>query len=145
MLFHCYVLTIVVRVGNHGRLPLSIQVLVPILWLGGIRIWNVLGLVPILYTNKGWNGLNHIHCSIELVLFSFSFFEFLLSRRIHCICRNCYTGPCLVSVFPVNKFVQGFNIMLTRLIFLKILTTYIPAPREGHPVWIRVINGRTFS
>ena len=44
--------TIVIRIGDHGRLPLSIHLLVPILWGCGIGICNIFWLVPILKSFK---------------------------------------------------------------------------------------------
>ena len=41
-------LSLVLRVVNHGRLPLSVHLIVPILGLRGIGVGGVLGLVPVL-------------------------------------------------------------------------------------------------
>ena len=40
---------LVVRVGYHWRFPLSIHVLIPVLRHLGIRVSNVLGLIPFLW------------------------------------------------------------------------------------------------
>lgn len=41
--------SLVVGVVDHGRLPLAVHLVVPVLWLGGVRVRDVLGLVPVLW------------------------------------------------------------------------------------------------
>ena len=43
-------LHLVLRVGDHGWLPLAISVIVPVFWLVRIGVRDVLGLVPVLVT-----------------------------------------------------------------------------------------------
>ena len=44
-------LSLVLGVVDHGRLPLAVHLVVPILGLGGVRVGDVLGFVPILRRN----------------------------------------------------------------------------------------------
>lgn len=39
---------LVLRVVDHGWLPLAVHVIVPVLWLSGVRVGDVLRLVPVL-------------------------------------------------------------------------------------------------
>ena len=41
-------LSLVLWVVNHGRLPLSVHLIVPVLGLCGVGVGDVLGLVPVL-------------------------------------------------------------------------------------------------
>merc|ERR1719458_2168148 len=41
-------LSLVLGVVNHGRLPLSVHLIVPVLGLGGVGVSDVLGLLPVL-------------------------------------------------------------------------------------------------
>merc|ERR1740123_515844 len=41
-------LSLVLGVVDHGGLPLSVHLIVPVLWLGGVGVGDVLGLLPVL-------------------------------------------------------------------------------------------------
>lgn len=41
-------LYLVLWVGDHGRLPFTVHILVPVFRLLSVRVWNVLGFVPVL-------------------------------------------------------------------------------------------------
>lgn len=40
--------SLVVRVVDHGRLPFTVHLIIPVLGLGGIRVGNVFRFVPVL-------------------------------------------------------------------------------------------------
>lgn len=42
----------VLWVGDHGWLPLSVHILIPVLRLFSIRVWNIFRFVPVLKTKK---------------------------------------------------------------------------------------------
>ena len=44
-------LSLVLGVVDHGRLPLAVHLVVPVLGLCGVRVGDVLGFVPILRRN----------------------------------------------------------------------------------------------
>jgi len=39
---------------DHWRLPFSIHLIIPVVWFLGVRIWNVLGLVPVFRLRVIW-------------------------------------------------------------------------------------------
>ena len=41
-------LSLVLGVVDHGRLPLAVHLVVPVLWLGGVGVGHVFGLIPVL-------------------------------------------------------------------------------------------------
>ena len=44
-------LSLVLGVVDHGRLPLAVHLVVPVLGLRGVRVGDVLGFVPVLRKN----------------------------------------------------------------------------------------------
>lgn len=51
----CLTACLIVRVGDHGWLPFTVHLIIPILRLLSVRVSNVLGPIPVLTNNRIMN------------------------------------------------------------------------------------------
>ena len=71
---------LVVGVGNHGRLPLTVHLLVPVLRHLGVRVCDVLRLLPLLRRHQALERGPHTRMRSVYTLNGLSRNKYLLSR-----------------------------------------------------------------
>ena len=70
---------LVVGVRDHGWLPLSVHLVIPVLRHLGLGVWDVLWLVPFLYQSMGMCQYTHTHTLLHI-------------NHTHCTQSQSYTN-----------------------------------------------------